>query len=76
MDPDKTAPGSKYSQHFAIFKEGCSKKLIKWLMDFHKIENLMPMKEPSDKTRMFRILLKGHALSYFESHLRRSLEAE
>jgi hypothetical protein len=35
----------------------------------------MPMKEPVDKTRMFRTLLKGQALSYFEHHLMRRLEA-
>jgi hypothetical protein len=39
-------------------------------------ENLMPMKEPVDKTRVFRNLLKGQALSYFEHHLIRRLEAE
>jgi hypothetical protein len=36
----------------------------------------MPMKEPADKTRMFRTLLKGQALSYSEHHLMRRLEAE
>jgi hypothetical protein len=47
------------------------------LMTFHDIENLMPMKEPADKTRMFQTLLKGQALSYFDHHLmRRRLEAE
>jgi hypothetical protein len=45
-------------------------------MAFHEIENLMPMKEPAEKTRMFRTLLKGQALSYFEHHLMRRLEAE
>jgi hypothetical protein len=45
-------------------------------MTFREIENLMPMKEPADKTRMFRTLLKGQALSYFEHHLMRRLEAE
>jgi hypothetical protein len=45
-------------------------------MAFHEIENLMPMKEPADKTRMFRTLLKGQASSYFEHHLIRRLEAE
>jgi hypothetical protein len=45
-------------------------------MAFREIENLMPMKEPADKTRMFRILLKGQALSYLEHHLMRRLEAE
>jgi hypothetical protein len=49
---------------------------IKWVMAFREIENLMPMKEPADKTRMFRTLLKGQALSYFEHHLMRRLEAE
>jgi hypothetical protein len=45
-------------------------------MAFREIENLMPMKEPADKTRMFRTLLKGQAFSYFEHHLMRRLEAE
>jgi hypothetical protein len=49
---------------------------IKWVMAFREIENLMPMKEPADKTRMFRTLLKVQALSYFEHHLMRNLEAE
>jgi hypothetical protein len=45
-------------------------------MAFLDIENLMPLKEPADKSRIFRTLLKGQALSYFEHHLRRSSEAE
>jgi hypothetical protein len=45
-------------------------------MAFRENENLMPMKEPADKTRMFQTLLKGQALSYFEHHLMKSLEAE
>jgi hypothetical protein len=49
---------------------------IKWLMAFREIENLLPMEEPADLTRMFRTLLKGQALSYFEHHLKRRLEAE
>jgi hypothetical protein len=49
---------------------------IKWVMAFCEIENLMPMKEPADKTRIFRTLLKGQALSYFEHHLMKRLEAE
>jgi hypothetical protein len=53
-----------------------SENWIKWVMAFREIENLMPMKEPADKTRMFRTLLKGQALSYFEYHLMRRLEAE
>jgi hypothetical protein len=49
---------------------------IKWVMASREIENLMLMKESTDKTRMFWTLLKGQALSYFEHHLMRSLEAE
>jgi hypothetical protein len=45
-------------------------------MAFHEIENLIPMKEPANKTRMVRTLLKGQALSYFEHHLRSRLEIE
>jgi hypothetical protein len=46
------------------------------VMAFLEIENLMPMKESTHKTRMFRTLLKSQALSYFEHHLMRRLEAE
>jgi hypothetical protein len=45
-------------------------------MAFHEIENLIPLKEPSDKSRMFRTLLKDQALSCFEHHLRKRVEAE
>jgi hypothetical protein len=45
-------------------------------MAFREFENLMPMKEPADKTRMFLTLLKGQALSYFEHHVMRRPEAE
>jgi hypothetical protein len=36
----------------------------------------MSLQEPSDKTRMFRNLLKSRALIYFEHLLRRRLEAK
>jgi hypothetical protein len=49
---------------------------INWMMAFREIENLMPMKEPAEKIRMFWTLLKGQALSYFEHHLMRRLEPE
>jgi hypothetical protein len=76
IQPDNQA--SKYYQHFSIFKDGCRvpEACIKWVMDLREIENLMPMKEPADKTRMFRTLLKGQALCYFEHHLMRILESE
>jgi hypothetical protein len=73
MDPDN--PASKYSRQFTILKDGFPEEWIKWLMAFLDIENLMPMKESADKTRMFWTLLKGQALSYFEHHLRRRVEA-
>jgi hypothetical protein len=52
---DSHNPASKYSQQFAIFKDGCRipEDWIKWVMAFREIENLMPTKEPADKTRMF-----------------------
>jgi hypothetical protein len=49
---------------------------IKWVMAFREIENLMPMKKPADKTRMFQTFLKGQDLSYFEHHLRERVEPE
>jgi hypothetical protein len=76
MDPYYPALGFKYSRQFAIFKDGCPEEWIKWVMAFREIENLMPMKEPTDKTRMSQTFLKGQALSYFEHHLMRRLEAE
>jgi hypothetical protein len=61
MNPDN--PASKYSRQYAIFKDGCPENRIKWVIAFREIENLMPMKEPADKTRIFWTLLKGQALS-------------
>jgi hypothetical protein len=76
MDPDNPASGSKYFQQFTIFKDGYPEDWIKWVMAFREIENLMPIKEPADKTRMFRTFLKGQALSHFEHHLMMRMEAE
>jgi hypothetical protein len=69
MDTDN--PASNHSRQFAKFKDGRPEDRIKWLMAFREIENLMPIKEPVDKTRMFRTLLKVQALSYFERYLMR-----
>jgi hypothetical protein len=63
MDPDN--PPSKYSQHSSIFKYAYPEEWIKRVMAFREIENLMPIKEPAHKTRMFRILLKGQAFVLF-----------
>ena len=73
---DSGNPASKYPRQFVIFKNECPEDWIKWLLAFREIENLMPLKEPADKTKMFRTLLKGQALSYFEHHLRRRSDAE
>jgi hypothetical protein len=60
MDPRNQA--SKYPRQFSIFKDGCPEEWMIWVMVFRDIENLMPLKEPADKTRILRILLKGQAL--------------
>jgi hypothetical protein len=46
------------------------------LMSFREIENLMLLKEPAGRNKMFRTLLNGQASSYFDYHLRERLEAE
>jgi hypothetical protein len=56
MNPDN--PASKCSQQFDIFKNGCPEEWIKWVMASRKIESLMLMKEPADKTKIFRNLLR------------------
>jgi hypothetical protein len=76
MDPDNPALGSKYSWQLAIFKDGWPEDWIRWVVAFREIEIMMSMKEPADKARMFRTLLKGQALSYFEHHLMKRFEAE
>jgi hypothetical protein len=74
MDPSN--PASKCARHLIIFKDGCAKDWAKWLMAYRKIETLMILKEPADKSKMVRTLLQGQALSYFEHHLKRRLDAE
>jgi hypothetical protein len=76
MDPDNLASGSKYSRKFYFFKDQYPEEWIKRLIAFREVENLMPMKKPADNTRMLRTLLKAQALSYFQHHLMRRLEAE
>jgi hypothetical protein len=36
----------------------------------------MPLKETADKTKVFRILLKGQVLTYFEHHLSKRIKEE
>jgi hypothetical protein len=49
---------------FVIFKDGRPGDCI------------MPLKGPLEKTKMHCTLLEGTALSHFEYHLRKSLDAE
>jgi hypothetical protein len=46
------------------------------VMAFREIENQIHLKEPFDKTRMFRTLLKCQAMFYFEHYFRKRLEAK
>jgi hypothetical protein len=45
-------------------------------MVFSKIEDLMVLKEPTDKAKMFSTLLKVQALSYFEHNLKKRLSVD
>jgi hypothetical protein len=45
-------------------------------MAFHEIENLMPLKELANKTKMITILLKGQSLSLLVHDFKRKLDAE
>jgi hypothetical protein len=73
MDSDN--PASDFSRKMLFFKDGCPENWIKWVMAFCEIEYLMLFKEAADKTRMFQTLLKDQALSCFEYHLRKRMEA-
>ena len=73
---DSNNPATKYTRHFVIFKDGCAEDWVKWLMAYREVENLMTSKEPADKSKMVRTLLKGQALTYFEHYLKRRLDSE
>jgi hypothetical protein len=49
---------------------------VSLLMLLREIEYLVALKEPPDKTRIFRTMLYEQDLSYFEHHLKKTLEAE
>jgi hypothetical protein len=73
---DRNNPATKYARHFIIFKDGCAEDWVKWLMAYNEIETLMILKEPAEKSKMVRTLLKGQALSYFKHHLKRRMDTE
>jgi hypothetical protein len=66
---DPSNPATRFSKEFFVFKDGSSEEYIRWLMGYRDLELLMPLKEPSDRTKMLRTMLKGRALSLFEYHL-------
>jgi hypothetical protein len=74
MDPSN--PASTHSRHFMIFKDGGAEDWTKWLIGYREVENLMSIREPANKSKMLRTLLKGQALSYLEHHLKKRLDAE
>jgi hypothetical protein len=51
-------------------------KVLDALISFNVIENLMSMKEPANKARIFWTFLKCQVLSYVEYYLRWRLETE
>ena len=66
---DPSNPATRFSKEFIIFKDGSPEEYIRWLIGYRDLELLMPLKEPSDKTKMLRTMLKGRSLSLFEYHL-------
>jgi hypothetical protein len=57
VDPENS--GTKFSKEFLIFKDGCPEDWIKWLMGYCRLELMMPLRKPSDKSKMLRTLFKG-----------------
>jgi hypothetical protein len=74
VDPEN--PASCFSKEFLIFKDGCPEEWIKWLMDYRDLEVMMLLKETSERTKIFRTLLKGRALAQFDYHLSKRVFAE
>jgi hypothetical protein len=63
---DLSNSATRFSKEFFVFKDGSPEEYIRWLMGYRDLELLMPLKEPSDRTKMLRTILKGRALSLFE----------
>jgi hypothetical protein len=60
---DPSNPATRVYKEFFVFKDGSPEQYIRWLMGYRDLELLMPLKEPSDRTKMLCIMLKGRALS-------------
>jgi hypothetical protein len=65
---DPSNPATRFSKEFFIFKDRSPEEYIRWLIGFRDVELLMPLKEPSDRTKMLHTMLKGRAHSLFEYH--------
>ena len=63
---DPSNPATRFPKEFFVFKDGSPEEYIRWLMGYRDLELLMPLKEPSDRTKMLRTMLKGSTLSLFE----------
>jgi hypothetical protein len=74
VDPEN--PASRYSKEFLIFKDGCPEEWIKWLLTYHDLEVMMPLKEASERTKMIRTLLKGRVSAQFDYYLNKQVHAE
>jgi hypothetical protein len=55
MDPSN--PASKYACYFVIFKDGCAEERAKWLMAYHEIESLMPLKDSAEKSNSSKTMM-------------------
>jgi hypothetical protein len=66
---DPSNPATRFSKEFFVLKDGSPEEYIRWLMGYRDLELLMPLKEPSDKTKMLHTMLKGRALLLFEYNL-------
>ena len=61
VDPSNAA--TRFSKEFFIFKDESPEDYIRWLIGYRDLELLMPLKEPSERTKMLRTMLKGRSLS-------------
>ena len=61
---DPSNPATRFSKEFIIFKDRSPEEYIRWLIGYLDLELLMPLKEPSDRTKMLCTMLKGHSLSF------------
>ena len=61
---DPSNPEIWFSKEFFIFKDGSPEEYVRWLIGYRDLELLMPLKEPSDRTKTLHTMLKGRSLSF------------